>query len=418
MVFTLCYGGCKWPLSRFSRSNDGGVTMLFGLMIVPLIAIIGLGLEYGSVVSARSKVQNFADSAALAAGREFQISGNAAAAEQKAADYFNAAVAEMITNDSRFTIPNPSITVDPNSGTMTINVSGVMRTSFSRVLNFDEFNFGTISQAVLAMGGGNQNIEIAMMLDVTGSMGGSKIADMKLAAKDVIEILVANDQSNHVSRVALAPFSRSVKVGSYYQAVTGQVPVASNKTCVTERTGSQKFTDAAPGSGQYVEQYDVTKSCRPTAKIVPLTDDKNLLNSTIDSFSASGMTAGHLGTAWAWYLVSPNWNSIWPQESQAIGYNDTDTIKAVILLTDGQYNTQYSSNGSSDYQARQLCANMKQAGVVVYTVGFELTASSAIQTMEQCATSESHYYLAEDGDELRMAFRDIAFKLAQLRLSK
>ena len=402
----------------FCSSNHGGIGLMFALMLIPIAGMVGMGLEYGHAMITKSKIQNFADSAALAAAREFQISGDVSLAEATATNYFDAAVDAMIGNDGRFTIPSPTITMDPNAGTLSIAVTGTMKTAFLNVINFDKLDFSTQTQAILAMGGGNQNIEVAMMLDVTGSMGGSKIDDMKIAAKDVIEILVANDQSNHTSRVALAPFSRAVKVGPYYQAVTGQPPVQNNKTCVTERTGSEKYSDAAPGSGQYVKQYRTDRSCRPTSAIVPLTDDKSLLNATIDGFSASGSTAGHLGTAWAWYLVSPNWNNIWPQESQATEYNQQDTIKAVILLTDGEFNTRYSSNGSSNTQARQLCANMKAEGVVVYTVGFELSASSAIETMEQCATSSAHHYIAEDGNDLKLAFRDIAFKLAQLRLSK
>ena len=403
---------------RFGWDKGGNVTMIFAMMLVPLGAIVGLGLEYGTVVSARSKVQSIADSAALAAGREFQVSGDISASALVAENFYNAAVAKMKSDNARLHIPTPSVTIDSQTGTMTILTTGILYTQFARLVNFNQFDFGSRTEAVLSMGGGDQSIEVAMMLDVTGSMGGSKIVDMKAAAKDVIEILVANDQSDHTSRVALAPFSRSVKVGPYYQAVTGSSPVSGNKTCVTERTGSQKFSDAPPASGQYVKKYNTSYKCRPSSKIVPLTDDKNLLNATIDSFNASGSTAGHIGTAWAWYMVSPNWNNVWPTESQATAYNQEDTIKSVILLTDGQYNTQYSSNGSSDYQARQLCENMKAEGVIVYTVGFELTASSAIATMEQCASSESHYYLADDGDALKLAFRDIAFKLAQLRLSK
>ena len=407
----------RWSLKRFVRSTGGSIGMIFGIFLIPALGIMGMGMDFSTAVSARSNIQSIADAAALAAGREFQISGDVAAAEAKAESFFNAGVASLVGAGSRFTIPSPNITVDPVEGTMKIVINGVMQTGLLQVLGFNEIALGAESEAVLAMGGGDQDLEVAMMLDVTGSMGGSKISDMKLAAKDLVEILVANNQTEHTSRIALAPFSRAVKAGSYFNAVTGDDPVSSNKTCITERIGAEKFSDATPGAGQYVEKYSGSY-CKPTASIVPLSSNKALLNSTIDSFSATGATAGHLGTAWAWYLVSPNWNSIWPAASQAAQYGAENVIKAVILMTDGQYNTQYSSNGSSQFQARKICDNIKGENVVVYTVGFALTNSSAIQTMQHCASTESHYYLAENGDELRLAFRDIAFKLAQLRLSK
>lgn len=404
-------------LQRFRRSNSGSFAILFTLALIPLMGIIGMGVEFGQAVIARSKLQHIADSAALAAGREFQVNGDVSAAEARAVSFYNSAVATMMSNGNRYDIPSPSITVDEMTGTMTINAAGTMNTAFLRVIHMDQIEFSTRTEAVLKIGNNNESIEVAMMLDVTGSMGGSKIQDMKEAAKDVIEILVANDQVHHTSRVALAPFSRTVNVGSnYFKKVTNK-KVKNGVTCVTERTSNQRYTDFAPGNGHWLKKYK-NGSCAPNSTIVPLTDDKTLLNATIDSFNASGMTAGHLGTAWAWYLVSPKWNNIWPADSQATPYNQDNSIKAVILMTDGQYNQVYSNNGSSDHQARQLCANMKDEGVVVYTVGFELTASNAIETMQQCASSTSHYYLAEDGDELKLAFRDIAFKLAQLRLSQ
>src|SRR5262249_47712992 len=75
-------------------------------------------------------------------------------------------------------------------------------------------------------GGGNSddgtNLEISMMLDVTGSMGGQPILDLKSAAKDLIDIVVWGDQSKYTSRVALAPFAPAVNVGKYFTAITGK----------------------------------------------------------------------------------------------------------------------------------------------------------------------------------------------------
>jgi hypothetical protein len=93
-------------------------------------------------------------------------------------------------------------------------------------------------------------------------------------------------------------------------------------------------------------------------------------------------------------------------------------MKIAVLMTDGDYNTDYvSGNGSSAAQAKQLCTKMKNEGITVYTVGF-MVSSSAKQLLEGCATSSSHFYDATDGEKLKLAFRNIAFTVAQLRLSK
>ncbi len=137
------------------------------------------------------------------------------------------------------------------------------------------------------------------------------------------------------------------------------------------------------------------------------------------------------GTAWAWYTLSPNWNALWPEPNRAADYGTPHLTKIAILMTDGEYNTQYDSNGiaASDYgaangsstqQARALCTSMKNAGIIVYSIGFELSgpSSQSYQTLKNCASDETKFYDAEDGVQLQQAFRDIGLKLSKLYLSK
>ncbi len=158
----------------------------------------------------------------------------------------------------------------------------------------------------------------------------------------------------------------------------------------------------------------------PNAEILPLSDDKRLLERTINGYSVGGWTAGHLGTAWAWYLVSPKWQHVWPTESQPVSYSDHKTIKTVLLMTDGEFNTSYLNgrqNRTSNRQTRTLCDQMKRQGVQVYTVAFEAPAS-ARRTLENCATSSDHSFNAENGAELIRVFKDIAVRLSKLRISE
>ena len=54
-----------------------------------------------------------------------------------------------------------------------------------------------------------------------------------------------------------------------------------------------------------------------------------------------------------------------------------------------------------------------------YTVGFQIAVNSTPDiTMQQCATSSSHYYNASSGEALKQAFRDIALKISDLRISE
>ena len=97
----------------------------------------------------------------------------------------------------------------------------------------------------------------------------------------------------------------------------------------------------------------------------------------IDKLSVAGGTAGHLGTAWAWYTLAPNWESLWSSASQPKAYGTADLRKIAILMTDGEYNTEYDTNGvktglpdagtqvngNSATQAKALCTAMKAKGI-------------------------------------------------------
>ena len=113
---------------------------------------------------------------------------------------------------------------------------------------------------------------------------------------------------------------------------------------------------------------------------------------------------------------------MWPTASKPNSYSSGKTKKIAILMTDGEYNTVGGIStcnkvtASSDF-ATDTCAAMKASGIIVYTVGFKLDDATAIATMNTCASGADKAYEAENGAELRQAFRDIAEQITRLRLS-
>ena len=122
----------------------------------------------------------------------------------------------------------------------------------------------------------------------------------------------------------------------------------------------------------------------------------------------------------------------WVAGSATVTPYDGDTKKVAILMTDGEYNVQYDTDGiQSDMpgagspantisrtQARTLCTNMKDSGIEIYTVGFALgNDQTAIETMNLCASSPAQAYIANNGDQLRESFRDIALRISNLYLT-
>lgn len=446
----------------FWKDRGGDVAAMFGLMAIALFLMIGGAVDYGRWLHARNTTIAAMDAAVLAGGRSLQVDGDAAAAVEAANTFY------LENTKNRLPVQNDTIqfVVADDGLSVTGNGNAYVETPFLSLAHIERlplFEEGTAeySKAEIAVGGNaGINLEISMMLDVTGSMSGSRISDLKDAAKDLIDIVVWEDQSEYSSRVALVPFSEGIRLPSSARSTArGSAPSTYDyrywyygrqytrryyrTDCMAERMGLQAFTDAAPGSGAYVATVYTTSSsryCRPdsSAVIRPLSNDKTALKTAIDNLATGGGTGGHLGTAWSWYTLSPNWNNLWADSvNHAVPYGTPETQKIAILMSDGEYNTQYGAldlvnngtvarntssnsadNGSSTTQARAMCTAMKLAGITVYTVGFGLSSgSTAATTLAQCATDSSKAFSASDGEQLRQSFRAIALEISKLYLS-
>jgi hypothetical protein len=218
-------------------------------------------------------------------------------------------------------------------------------------------------------------------------------------------------------------------------------------TCVSERT-TNAFTDAAPSTTPFGRIYPAASPMGSTANpclgptIIPLSDSKTALKAQIDALQAGGSTGGHIGIAWAWYLLSPNFGYLFPSISQPAAYGSDHLYKVLILMTDGEYNSSYCNsvisqdstsgsgspndhincnapNGHSYVQSDALCDAIKDAGVIVYTVGFNVNSSQNAQNLvANCATSMDHAYYPNTGAELKTTFQLIAQEISELRLSQ
>ena len=75
---------------------------------------------------------------------------------------------------------------------------------------------------------------------------------------------------------------------------------------------------------------------------------------------------------------------------------------------------QFIEPGEKDDRMTAICDAAKEQQVVIFTIGFEVSDDDAV-TMENCASSESHFFRVA-GSELTTAFAEIANKISQLRL--
>ncbi len=401
----------------------GSVTILAGLLMIAMMVIVGLAVDYSRASSLNARVQTALDAAALAATK-MMVESNAsdsqvAALAQK---YYDEAMDGRIGTDG--TLNALSIEINRDNGFVALNVAGNIKTTIGQVAKIDAFDVNLSSRADFSM----KDIELGVMLDVSGSMKGKKLNDLKAAGNDLIDLLMENKPASRKVRIGFAPYSTSINAGEYAAKAKGNNgnnsgPGNNNgtgngkagATCVSERKGTNAFTDEPPANGQTFG--DKPTMC-PVNTVLALTDSKDELSASLNGYVANGMTAGHLGIAWAWYLVSPKWDNFWPSDSKPEQPDDAKLVKAIIIMTDGMFNIEYEiDNGSSVQQAQQLCANIKDDGVLVFTVGFQ-APEDVMPLMKTCASKPSYAFDAADGGALRAAFADISRHLNDLRISR
>lgn len=445
-------------IQTYRRCVLGAVAITFGLSLPVLIGAGGVAVDAARGWLVKQRLASALDAAALAA---------AAQASNDPDEILDTVELFLQANypDDRIGITrNIQISLDPDTDTLNVSAEADVDTMFMNLFGFKEI---TVAADVEVKRVNMTNIELAMVLDVTGSMAGSRIDDLKDAANNMVDIIVSANQDFVYSKIALVPYSMGVNVGSYANAVRGNVSYGTctspgcqyyrfrnvynqNRThqistCVTERTGIHAYTDAAPNTSSSRVGRNYPSSSNPclSSQIVPLTSDRDLLHSRINALYPSGSTAGHIGTAWGWYLLSENFGYLWPEEENVPApYGEEDLVKILVIMTDGEYNTPYcngviardaasgsgsaydkincyATNGDAYDQAEQMCDAIKDTGIVIYTVGFDISGSSnVVDMLNNCATDENHVFMAENGEELIQAFRNIAGDIMAVYVSK
>jgi Flp pilus assembly protein TadG len=229
------------------------------------------------------------------------------------------------------------------------------------------------------------------------------------------------------------------------QYVQTTCPITSYvNTCMAERLNAtgHAYDDAAPSTSlfhAFTTTSAASRNCTaPRTAVLPLSSSRTDLYASVDALHAEGSTAGHIGAAWGWYTVSDKWSGFWPVANRPAAADPKKVRKVVVVMTDGEFNTHYDNNyasisegssnnatagnGRSKDQAAQVFANMKAAGIEVFTVGVELgsdTASlNALSGYASAAneTVSQHFYSVTSATDsqngLVAVFRDVATRLA------
>lgn len=404
----------------FLKNESGSFATIFGVSTLAVFMSVGVAIDYSQISRSKSIVDISLDAAVLAAGNELLMTNASKAALKKVFKKHLEANLELHSElTDKVTIK--SFSVDKSNGLISASLSTPVQMALMGIVGVPKMKFDSVSEARFS----TTPVEVAMVLDVTGSMNsGGKLTSLKSAAKKAIDILLPTGANNSSVKIGLVPYSEGVRLSNTLaKKASGQ----NTYNCMTERTYN-KYSDVSYSS-EYVG-YDNKANCSGN-QLKPLTNNGKKLKNEITFLSASGYTAGHLGIAWGYYMLSEKWQNLWKGNSKPDDYG-TNTKKIAILMTDGSFNTYFQGvtgdptgpqQAKSANDAKGLCTDMKRPGhdIEIYSIAFN-APTSAKQILQNCATPNSskttYYYDANSQAELEAAFVEIAQSIKSLRLSK
>jgi len=446
-------------LTSWKENRDGNVAIILAIAIVPILVLVGIAIDLQNTNTSRQFIQYTLDNAVIAGSREMQ----AGKSKAEINDYINDFV-DGVVKAKNYAISCKPVEVAYSEDSQDINatIKCQQETTLTELIGYHYLDFSVTSGSTYGIG----KVDVSFVFDISGSMGWSgKMGALKDAAEDAVDVLLPTGEAADMGdvRIAMVSYSDYLDAGAYFQKVTNKSPTRTysdtytttervcvqwkrngrcrryeyqyvertttkkiTNTCVKERRGSETYTDEKPGPFAWIEAVDAeydsyrdrwnVDSCNPIGPL-PLTDDRRKLKTYISNLNANGGTAGHIGIAWGWYAISPEWDSVWPSASDPLEYDEPDSAKAMIIMTDGDFlNWHNNGEGSSFDQAKRLCDNIKKDDVRVYTVAFQ-APNQGKQILEYCASGTEFAFKAESADELTDAYTKIAQSISDLRIT-
>ena len=343
--------------------DESGALMVFGLVLLTLMLVMGgIGLDLMRYETTRVTLQNTLDRSTLAAA----AMTNAMDPEQVVRDYFlKAGLSDQLA----------SVQVDSTSANRRVQSVGVAdaKPFFMHMIGVDEFKAKARATAQQSM----TKVEIVLVLDVSGSMSGQKIADLRSSAVEFVDTMLANDPDDNVS-ISIVPYNAQVNIGPQlrdaFDTITQKAGVI-NVNCVEVPPAAfassgmpanidlpmMAYADINNGtslSNSAVSPLDIrfalpnysSAFCKPsTVNIVRLpSNDATTLKAQINALQAGGNTSIMMGMKWGLTMIDPSMRPKYAEfiaggqmsdqmAARPFDYVNGGAMKVIVLMTDGEH---------------------------------------------------------------------------------
>lgn len=455
-------------LRRFGAQDEGNTSAIFAICAVPLIFAAGIAIDTSRQSTASVQVQAATDAAALAAAAAY---GSGSENYQAIANaYFDKTISQYRDLDNANIVTGVSI--DTVNNTLTMTATGEIPTTLTRIGGYETMPLGaadsepvgggsgsgsgteSMASATGSGAGGTGTVtstvslpvfsdhhkgQIVLVMDYSSSMdeyigGKRKYVTMRDEAAKLVSNLSQN-QTNQDVEFGLVPFSHAVRVtmpNNFYYGKTGTTAAT---YCIDDRNYPYNRSTSTPDTSTKNNATKFfTTSCSyfssKNLNVRPLSLDHSGTVSQINAMSPYGNTHIALGMETAWHLLTPN-------APYAATENAEETLKAVVLLTDGQQTSPGNgpnnilSVSQAETNLEEQCKLMKAQGIRVVTVSFDLSDTQTQNRLKDCASvnedvkvdpgvaKPKYYFNANTNAELASAFGIIRDSLARnMYLSK
>lgn len=351
-------------INRFSREEDGSMTIFALFMFMMMILVGGIAVDLMRNEMDRTKRQNTLDRAVLAAADLDQTLEPADVVK----DYFL---------KSGFDDAVTSLSIDEGLNYRTVSATSntTTPTQFMRLMGKDTlpvFTAGTATEEV-------PNIEISMVLDISGSMRYSdRMTELRPAARNFIDTLLEDDLADYTS-INLIPYAGQTNPGPFMFDRLGGTRYASvpldeedggteddlypNVSSCLE-LGAADFTHAGlPSLGAYAQtahfmNWTIAASVmewgwcpQDDTAIQYASNNATALKQFITDMPMHDGTGTAYAMKYALALLDPTSQAdfaamstagLVPEEfsNRPAGWKDPDTAKYIVLMTDGQITEQ------------------------------------------------------------------------------
>jgi len=204
----------KQKVTAFAHQKRGQTAVIFALTLVPIVAISGFAIDFQTTSGSKQVTQVTLDAAVLNGARSIQGGADAEATKTMMVAQIKDRVATM----NGVKCSDPVITYANNNKDITGTLKCSQETAISSVLGKEKMDFSVEATSTWDLG----SLDIAFMFDVSGSMKGARLTDLKSAATDALDIILPKDSaSDKGTRVAMVAYEDNMNAGDLFEKVTG-----------------------------------------------------------------------------------------------------------------------------------------------------------------------------------------------------